>query len=81
MPAFASYTFIPGIQISDDGVFMMGSIVQVYRDGVGIDQASLYEGEMVISKNSNGTYTIVIDALDDAPEQNRVTLNWTGVLY
>ena len=81
MPAFASYTFIPGIQISDDGVFMMGSIVQVYKDGIGIDQASLYEGEMVISKNSNGTYTIVVDALDDAPKQNRVTLNWTGVLY
>ena len=79
-PAFAAYTFVPGIQISDDGVFMMGSLLQIYKDGIGVDQAPLRDGEIVISKNSNGTYNIVIDAVDDVDPAHKITLNWTGRL-
>ena len=50
----------------------------IYKDGLCVSQAPLYEGTITISNNGDGSYTIVIDALDDAPEQNRITLNWTG---
>lgn len=79
-PAFDTYTFVPGIRISEDGVFMMGSLLQVYKDGKGVDQAPIFGGEFTITENSNGTYTIVIDATDDVEPANKITLNWTGRL-
>jgi hypothetical protein len=79
-PAFAPYTFVPGMQISDDGVFMMGSLLMVYKDGVGIDQAPIFDGEFTITDHGNGTYTLVINALDDATPANKITLTWTGKL-
>ena len=79
-PNFAPGFYIPGIRISDDGVHMMGSLVQINRDGKGIAQAPLYGGEFTISQNEDGTYHIVIDAVDDAEPANRITLDWTGRL-
>lgn len=79
-PAWSEYSFIPGMRISDDGTLMMGSLLQVYEGGVGVVQAPIYGGEVTITENSNGTYTIVIDALDDAEPANKITLNWTGRL-
>ena len=79
-PAFAEYTFIPGMRISDDGTLMMGSLLQVYEDGVGVVQAPIYGGEVQITDNGGGNYTIVINAEDDATPAHKVTLNWTGKL-
>lgn len=79
-PNFAPGFYIPGMRISDDGVHMMGSLVQINRDGKGIAQAPLYGGEFTISQNEDGTYHIVIDAVDDAEPANRITLDWTGRL-
>lgn len=79
-PNFAPGFYIPGMRISDDGVHMMGSLVQINRDGKGVAQAPLYGGEFTISQNEDGTYHIVIDAVDDAEPANRITLDWTGRL-
>lgn len=79
-PNFAPGFYVPGIRISDDGVFMMGSLVQIHKDGKGIDQAPLYGGEFTISQNDDGSYHIVIDALDDAEPAHRITLDWSGKL-
>lgn len=79
-PNFAPGFYIPGMRISDDGVHMMGSLVQINRDGKGIAQAPLYGGEFTISQNEDGTYHIVIDAIDDAEPAHRITLDWTGRL-
>lgn len=79
-PNFAPGFYIPGMRISDDGVHMMGSLVQINRDGKGIAQAPLYGGEFTISQNEDGTYHIVIDAVDDAEPAHRITLDWTGRL-
>ena len=59
---------------------MMGSLVQINRDGKGIAQAPLYGGEFTISQNEDGTYHIVIDAVDDSEPAHRITLDWTGRL-
>lgn len=79
-PNFAPGFYIPGMRISDDGVHMMGSLVQINRDGKGIAQAPLYGGEFTISQNEDGTYHIVIDAVDDSEPAHRITLDWTGRL-
>ena len=60
---------------------MMGSLLQIYKDGAGVDQAPIYGGEIVITDNGNDNYTIVINATDDLEEPNKITLNWTGRLY
>ena len=52
----------------------------VYKDGLCVSQASLYDGTITITKLADGLYNIVIDAYDDAPKQNKVTLNWTGYM-
>lgn len=79
-PNFAPGFYVPGMRISDDGVHMMGSLVQINKDGKGIDQAPLYGGEFTISQNDDGSYHIVIDALDDAEPAHRITLDWSGNL-
>ena len=79
-PNFAPGFYVPGMRISDDGVHMMGSLVQINRDGKGIAQAPLYGGEFTISQNEDGTYHIVIDAVDDSEPAHRITLDWTGRL-
>ncbi|MBR5853921.1 MAG: BACON domain-containing protein [Alistipes sp.] len=80
-PDFKAYTFIPGFSISDDGQFLMGSLVIDYANGVGLDQAPIFDGTMTITDNGNNNYTIVIDAKDDADPAHKVTLNWTGRLF
>lgn len=79
-PDFRPGTFVPGFRVSDYENQMMGSLFMVYKDGKCISQAPLYGGTVTITANADGTYTIVIDALDDAPTQNKITLNWTGTL-
>ncbi len=78
MPDFRADVFIPGFRVADDADLLLGSLFMVYKDGLCVSQAPLYEGSVTITSNGDGTYTIVIDALDDAPEQNRITLTWTG---
>ena len=59
---------------------MMGSLLLIYEDGKGIDQAPIFDGEFTITENGDGTHTIVINALDDKQPANKITLNWTGRL-
>ncbi len=78
MPDFRADVFIPGFRVADDADLLLGSLFMVYKDGLCVSQAPLYEGSVTIESNGDGTYTVVIDALDDAPEQNKITLTWTG---
>lgn len=77
-PDFRANVFVPGFRVSTDSDLLLGSLFMVYKDGLCVSQAPLYEGTIDIKSNGDGTYTIVIDALDDAPEQNKITLTWTG---
>lgn len=79
-PNFGPGVFVPGMRISDDGLFMMGSLYQKYVDGVGVEQAPLLDGTITITDNGGGTYRILIDAVDDAVPANRITLDWSGRL-
>lgn len=78
MPDFRADVFVPGFRVADDADLLLGSLFMVYKDGLCVSQAPLYEGTVTIESNGDGTYTIVIDALDDAPVQNKITLTWTG---
>lgn len=78
-PNFGPGVFIPGVAISDDGIYLMGSLYMVYNDNnQAVTQAPLTTGTVEIKKNTDGTHTIIVDAYDDAPEPNKLTLNWTG---
>jgi hypothetical protein len=77
-PDFRANVFVPGFRVADDADLLLGSLFMVYKDGLCVSQAPLYEGSVTITSNGDGTYTIVIDALDDAPQQNKITLTWTG---
>jgi hypothetical protein len=79
-PAWDAYKFIPGFRLSDISNDMLGSVLVEYIDGIAVEQAPIYNGEFTITKNSNGTHTIVINATDDAVPGHKITLNWTGVL-
>lgn len=79
-PNFGPGLFVPGVRISDDGVYMQGSLYQRYSNGKGIDQAPLHDGTITISDNGDGTYRIVVDAVDDATPAHKITLDWSGVL-
>ena len=77
-PDFRAGTFVPGFRVSTDSDLLLGSLFLVYKDGLCVSQAPLYQGAIEISANGDGTYTIIIDVLDDAPTQNKITLTWTG---
>ena len=77
-PDFRAGVFVPGFRVSSDSDLLLGSLFMVYKDGLCVSQAPLYQGTVTIEANGDGTYTIVIDALDDAPVQNKITLTWTG---
>lgn len=79
-PNFGPGVFVPGVRISDDGVYMQGSLYQRYENGKGIDQAPLHDGTITISDNGDGTYRIVVDAVDDCTPAHKITLDWSGVL-
>lgn len=77
-PDFRHGVFVPGFRLSPDADLLLGSLFMVYNNGLCVSQAPLYEGTITITANNDGTHTIVVDALDDAPEQHRITLSWTG---
>ena len=77
-PDFRPGVFVPGFRVSSESDLLLGSLYMVYKDGLCVSQASLYDGTITITKLADGLYNIVIDAYDDAPKQNKVTLNWTG---
>lgn len=77
-PDFRGGVFVPGFRVADDADLLLGSLFMVYKDGLCVSQAPLYEGTVTITSNGDGSYTIIIDALDDAPEQHKITLTWTG---
>ena len=79
-PDFRPGVFVPGFRLSDSANQMMGSLFVVNKDGVCIEQAPLSEGTVTITSLGGGQYNIVIDAYDDAPVKNKLTLNWTGAL-
>lgn len=76
-PDFASYTFIPGMRISEGSDQMIGSLIVEYGYGV---QAPLYGGQLSITANDDGTHTIIVSATDDASPSHNISLDWTGVL-
>lgn len=59
---------------------MLGSMLVDHINGTAVEQAPLFGGEFTVTKNNNGTHTIVINATDDAVPAHKITLNWTGVL-
>ena len=77
-PDFRSNVFVPGFRVADDADLLLGSLYMVYKDGLCLSQAPLYGGTVTITSNNDGTYTIVIDATDDADPAHKITLNWTG---
>lgn len=79
-PNFGPMTFVPGTRISDDGVYMQGSLYMEYdTNGKAVTQAPLTTGSVVLKANGDGTHTVIVDAYDDAAEPHKLTLNWTGV--
>lgn len=79
-PDFRPGVFVPGFRVSDVSDLLLGSLYMVYKDGLCVSQASLYDGTITITKLADGRYNIVIDTYDDAPKQNKITLNWTGTM-
>lgn len=79
-PDFRPGVFVPGFRVSDVSDLLLGSLYMVYKDGMCVSQASLYDGTITITKLADGYYNIVIDCYDDAPKRNKITLNWTGVM-
>lgn len=79
-PDFRPGVFVPGFRVSSESDLLLGSLFMVYKDGLCVSQASLYDGTITITKLADGYYNIVIDAYDDAPKQNKITLNWTGTM-
>lgn len=79
-PDFRPGVFVPGFRVSSESDLLLGSLFMVYKDGLCVSQASLYDGTIKITKLADGYYSIVIDAYDDAPKPNKITLNWTGTM-
>ena len=79
-PAWGANTFVPGFRLSDVDNYMLGSMLVDHINGTAVEQAPLFGGEFTVTKNNNGTHTIVINATDDAVPAHKITLNWTGVL-
>lgn len=81
MPNFGPGVFVPGVPVSDDGAYLIGSLYMVYGDDKrAVTQAPLTTGTVEIKINADGTHTIIVDAYDDTPELHRLTLNWTGMV-
>lgn len=79
-PDFRPGVFVPGFRLDDGANDFLGSVFVEYRDGQAVEQAPFYTGTVDIKDNGDGTYTINVDAYDDAPRPNKLTLNWTGTL-
>lgn len=70
-----SFTAYPGWV---DGDYMEGSwFFNIDEEGYIVDCAPLMSGTVTITKNSDGTYTIELDAYDDL--YNNITATWTGI--
>lgn len=79
-PDFRAGVFVPGFRLDPNSNQMLGSLFMVYKNGICISQAPLYNGTITITRLSQGNYNIVLDCYDDAPKPNKITLNWTGQL-
>jgi hypothetical protein len=79
-PDFRAGVFVPGFRLDPNSNQMLGSLFMVYKNGICISQAPLYDGTITITRLSQGNYNIVLDCYDDAPKPNKITLNWTGQL-
>lgn len=79
-PDFRAGVFVPGFRLDPNSNQMLGSLFMVYKNGICISQAPLYDGTITITRLENGYYNIVLDCYDDAPKPNKITLNWTGQL-
>lgn len=75
MLTFMAHSFVPG------KIENWGSWYYRYEGGKqsGV-QAPLMGGELVITKNSDGTHTLDLTATDDAPQPNTITAHWRGVV-
>lgn len=80
LPLFGPYSFVAGHRIAEGSNDFIGSIWMRFSNGSPVEQAPLRGGEVNITENSDGTYTIVIDATDDADPAHKISLNWTGRL-
>ena len=76
-PAWGEFKFIPGFSIGGNA-FMGSMLVEYSIGGIAVEQAPIFNGEIIINDNGDGTHTIVINATDDL--WHDVTLNWTGIL-
>ena len=79
-PDFRDGVFVPGFRVSSTSDLLLGSLYMVYKDGLCVSQAPLYDGTVTITRIANNYYNIVVDARDDAPKQNKITLDWTGYI-
>ena len=76
----ASYTFVPGYYTFS---VMNGTWAWELYESDGyypIGQAPGMTGNINIRKNTDGTYTILYDMMDDAQPANHIRCAWTGVL-
>lgn len=73
--SLGEYTFLPGeYNASYTGCWYL----ELHQGIVSGNQAPLHEGTIEIVLNDDGTYTFIIEALDNAPNPNTITVNWTG---
>lgn len=56
----------------------VGSWYFKYQNESLVAQAPITSGNLSITYNDNGTFTIDLDAYDDAQSPNRITAHWTG---
>lgn len=62
------------------GTFGTGTCFQHYEEGAIASAAAAVDGEMKLTKNEDGTYTIEFDFIDPQPQPKHFSGSWTGTL-
>jgi hypothetical protein len=70
-----AYTACPGWLVGDS--LESSWYFNIDEEDYMVDRAPLMSGDVTITKNSDGTYTIELDAYDDL--YNNITATWTGI--